>query len=124
MSFSISVHRQSDGREVYTNPLGAGHIVHQFWHAPAAELGLPLLGSLYNEGVTATGAELSQLESELSTLEARWAELQLDLEPPLHWTAGEQSGTIAMRTHLQQRAGYLKEAIQIARKEDGVLELG
>ena len=129
MPFSISVHHPGDGRSLYVNAFGAGAVVHRFWHRPANELGLPLLGHLYEDGVEATGAELAQLASELSVLESHWHELNLDMEPPLdysitHADGRTENGTITIRAHLHERAAYLKEAIQIARAQGGVLDIG
>ncbi len=143
MSFSISVHRVEDepspvpvpdsqddeaGWQAFNAwmegmwkistywPLGGDHTVYTFWSSTAAELDLPLLTALYNEGLTAQGPEqLSQLEWELDALQGYWDTHELCDPDPRSGLHGRE------REELQERMGYLREAISVARETGGVL---
>ena len=130
MAFGITVHRRSDdglfqappanvyseefdrwikdvqARWLYENPLGAGGTVFDWWHKPAHEIGLPLVGAIYNEGLRVTDADLDRLSRELDALERFWDGADLSQE---------------LRDHLQESLGYLREAIRIALECDGIL---
>src|SRR4051812_46356223 len=111
MPFGVTVGDRPNGQQAFMRPLGAGQTVFQFWSAPAQELGLPLLGRVYEDGLTVRHEDLNQLESELSALESRWAAMPLDCEPPLQWSSTDidgrtERGTISLRDHLRERAAF------------------
>jgi hypothetical protein len=85
MAFGITVHRRADDalyraepdvgsesfdrwikecqdRWVYENPLGADGTVFNLWHVPAHYLKLPLLGSIYENGLRVEGSQLAEWE--------------------------------------------------------------
>ena len=150
MSFDISVHKRADddlftcppegawskefyawmalchSRTFYNNPLGSGSTIYHYWSTPAAELTLPLIASIYDSGLRLTGAELDRLAAELDVLEQHWGSLDFTAEPnivesTMHDDGTEERNEIPFYDHLRERMGYLREAIQIARDEDGVL---
>ena len=107
MAFDITVHRRSDdalfqepvedvsseefdlwikdcqARWLYENPLGADGTVFNLWHVPAHELGLPLVGSIYQSGLRVQGPQLAELSRELDALEAFWAATDFSQATPL-----------------------------------------
>lgn len=151
MSFAITVHRRADdalyqteptavgseefdrwikecqARWVYENPLGADGTIFELWHVPAAELGLPLVGSIYNNRLRVEGAQLPELSRELDALEAFWDRTDFSGTPPLKYhtilPGFEEIRLVPLREHLQERLGYLREAIRVAGECDGVVEI-
>src|SRR5262245_20815649 len=152
MSFSISVHHRADdllfrsppdvhskefdhwfdecmAKTVYDNPLGSDGSVHEFWHVPALQLGLPLIRSIYNDGLWLHGVDLERLGREADTLERYWKSLNLTGRRPyachtIRGDGSEERTWISVRDHLRERMGYLREAIRVAKAEDGVLSIG
>jgi hypothetical protein len=132
MSFQIGVHRIEDeplmnsppldagrdqleawladcvSRSLYDAPLGADGDVFDWFHAPATELGLKLLGRLYHHGLNIGADDLRILEAEVAALE-RYQEAKL---------------TKKKRALFMERLGFLREAIDIAAREDAVLTIG
>ena len=149
MAFHITVHRKSDdelflnppedenspefelwesrclARTLYDNPLGSGNIVHHYWSVLAGRLGLPLLSAIYDSGLRVEGADLSRLEEELDRLERHWGTMDMRSEPGVLGTPREEgrieTNRVALPDHLRERIGYLREAIRIAKANDGVV---
>jgi hypothetical protein len=152
MAFGITVHRRADdalyrtepdvgseafddwikecqARWVYENPLGADGTVFNLWHVPAHELGLPLLGSIYQNGLRVEGAQLAELSRELDALEAFWAGVDFSRATPLSASTIRPGGVeefrlVPLEQHLRERLGCLREALQVAVECDGVVEIG
>jgi hypothetical protein len=99
-------------RALYDNPLGSGHTVAEYWSSPASALGLPRLAALYEQGLEAAGSELTGLERELEVLERAWQPLSQQGE-----------GVLTLHEHLLERAGFLREAIRIAREAGGFVSI-
>jgi hypothetical protein len=100
MAFSITVHRRSDdalfqtppadvsseefdrwikdcqARWLYENPLGADGTVFELWNVPAHEIGLPLVGAIYDNGLRVAGADLDCLTNYPRT---GWLHIRLNL---------------------------------------------
>lgn len=149
MAFGITVHRRSDdalyrshpdvaseafdrwmeqcqARWVYENPLGADGTVFEQWHVPAHRLGLPLLGSIYHDGLRVEGEQLAALGRELDALERFWAGTDFSRATPLRVSTMRPDGTWEERMepladHLAEQSGYLREAILVANECDGVV---
>lgn len=103
--------RVGDGSiDLYNQPFGSEWSVRELWSAPAVELDLPLLASVYDvgfhHGIAWTVEELPQVKSELRTIEGYWAGVPLSTDE---------------RAHFEERAGYLREAIQIAEQQAAVI---
>lgn len=152
MAFGITVHRRADdaiyrthpevssdefdrwikecrARWVYENPLGAGGTVFELWHVPARELGLPLLGSVYHDGLHVEGEHLAALSRELDALEGFWAATDFSMPRPhqasiIHPDGRHEEWSVPLAEHLRERLGYLREAIRIAEECDGVVDIG
>ncbi len=92
----------------FEQPLGSESAVREFWSSPAAELGLPLLASLYDEGfyrgIFWSGHELDQALRELASLEEYWARAPYDDET---------------RADLCERAGWMRDALRLAARCQG-----
>jgi len=151
MAFGITVHRRADAalyqshpdvrseefdrwckecqtRWVYENPLGADGTVFEFWHVPAIYIGLPLLGSLYENGLRVEGQRLIELGHELDSLERAWVSTDFSQADPLsahtiHSNGIEEVKLVPLVEHLHERLGYLREAIRIAVECDGVIDI-
>jgi hypothetical protein len=150
MAFSITVHRRSDdslfqappgdvfseefdrwfkdcqARWLYENPLGADGTVFEWWHVPAQEIGFPLVGAIYNNGIRVAGADLNRLIRELEMLERFWDRANFSeagsLNHHITYADGSQEERLVpLRDHLQERLGYLREAIHIAQECDGIV---
>jgi len=97
-------------RDLFSQPLGNEWAVGEYWSRPALRLGLPLIGSIYDEGFHVArqwkGGDLDVLERELAVLVDHWS--KQPFEPDI-------------ADHLAERAGFLREAIRIARSEGGVI---
>lgn len=97
----------------YEQPLGSESAVREFWSTPAFELGLPLFTPIYQDGfyhaVCWSGNQLKAIVVELDQLET-------------HWLGMELPGEIL--SDLQERAGFLREALAVALKIDGCLLIG
>ena len=132
MSFGIGVYRRTDDklfnsppedvnsgmfdewfevcrdRTLYENPLGADGDIYEFWSKPASQLGLTKLKQIYNEGLRVLGSEIGDFASELATLERYWESQRMDL---------------AKLSGLKERMRALHEALEIARRHDGVVNI-
>ncbi len=98
-----------DGAEcLYDQPLGSEAAVGQFWSAPAAELGLPLLAAVYeygfHHGIRWSGEQISAVAAEVDRLEAHWS------------ASGLSADALA---NLQERAGFVRQALSIAAQASG-----
>jgi hypothetical protein len=152
MSFGITVHRLSDDelfkthpadvyseefdhwikdcqeRLLYENPLGADGTVFELWNVPAHEIGLPLVGAIYNDGLRVAGEDLDRLSRELDALERFWDDADFSQagsmnQHIIHADGSQESRAIPLRDDLQERLGYLREAIRIAAENDGIVEI-
>ncbi len=110
-------------RELYSNPLGSGHTVAEYWSSPASTLGLPLIAAIYEQGLEVSGGELDVLERELEVLERAWAR---DIPAPASDSPGADTGRQVppLHEHLAERARFLREAIHVARESDGFVSIG
>ncbi|MFO0891034.1 MAG: hypothetical protein U0790_18055 [Isosphaeraceae bacterium] len=103
MARGITVYREVGGDPLYDEPLGSEAMVRQWWSEPATSLGLPLLASIYDQGfyhgIRWSGVELAQVQAELARLQLHWDSMSL----PADVAAG-----------LAERAGYLREAVEMA----------
>lgn len=151
MSFHISVHLLADDkffrsppegssseldawieecqrRELYSNPFGFDGQVFKFWHSPAHELGLQLIGRVYNDGLSISGDDLQKLADELRQLERHWLKMNLETESPVKCLVYDPDGTvqeklIAFKDDLHERANHLLMAINIAQTRNGILTI-
>jgi len=114
--------------ELYENPIAGGSTFFDHWRQPAMRLNLNLLSRVYDQGLSIDGAQLGELLEELRHLEAYWKTCDFsDCEPLLYTEIGEKAHEgrlVPMEEHLFERLGYLREAIQVARKHDAVLSVG
>jgi hypothetical protein len=106
--------RVRDGAEpLYEQPLGSESAVREFWSSPAAELGLPLLASLYDQGfycgIFWEGRKVDQAMNELAMLEGYWARAVFDA---------------AVRADLLERVNWLRVALNLAASCGGWVSIG
>jgi hypothetical protein len=102
---------------LYYEPLGGDYSIGVFWWEIASQLGLPMLTSLYRNGLQLeTSAELQQLEHELNALQTYWDSHDLRTEPTVGFHGYE-------RQHLQEQMDHVREAIRIAIREGAVLSI-
>jgi hypothetical protein len=131
MAFHITVHEASSNgsaRLVYHKRLGTDDDVFRYWHAPAFELGLPLVAQIYHDGLEVRGELLVLLSSELDRLEAHWTETGVgDLDLVVRLVSGQdgqlQEASTPLREHLCQKLSLLRTAIGIATQTAGMLEI-
>jgi hypothetical protein len=147
MAFHITVHRRTDDelfrshpevgtddfeswlaecqtRWVYENPFGADGTVHDFWHLPARDRGLPLIGNIYENGLRVEGHQLVELSKELDHLEAIWSRMDLGKGEWITYVDCQTHQLLTVQEHLHERLAYVREAIRAAQDCDGVLEIG
>ena len=71
--------RECGKKILFEEPLGSDGMVYAFWSSAAERLGLPLLSSLYPDGLhLETPQQFAALEAELDQLEAYWHEHLLE----------------------------------------------
>jgi hypothetical protein len=105
-----------DALSLYDEPLGGDHTVYHFWSGIAHEIGLSLITTIYQNGLEISNSEeLAEFEHELDRLEEYWNTHELRDTAPKSAVAGH------LREHLQERMGYCRTAIQVAREQGGVL---
>ncbi len=126
MAFYIYVVRKKDNVYVYDKPLGSSKSVYLRWYVPAHRLGLrlvKLIGAVYDydNAFEATGAELDELRHELTMLEAFWDKKFIRSGPISYRTV--DIDMVWLREESDQRIGYLREAIKIAKECDGILRI-
>ena len=127
MARSMSVYRPSDvlpstsggfsvpeaADTIYEQPFVSESGVLEFWSAPALELGLPLLASIYDEGfyrgIFWQGDQLAAVKAELLQLEKHW---------PI---AVSDTATLGA---LRERACWLHVALDTAESCDGWVSIG
>jgi len=104
---------------LYAQPLGADGTVYEYWSTIAEDqLGLPMLTSIYQNGLKLQGAEqLEAFRQELDLLENYWN--THELRDPIE----SSSLRGQLRGHLQERMGYLREAVRIAQEHSAVLTI-
>lgn len=115
MSFGVSVYKPSDVAKrdpTFDAPLATDGVFFEFWHSPAVELGLPLLSTVYHEGLEISASELAPLRQELAALQQHW--LTVPAVPDF------REG-LSLREFLAQRAGSLATAIDRAESCGGKL---
>ncbi len=103
-------------------PFGADGTVHEYWSTPAIHRELPLITSIYQDGLQVDGDDLDRLESELSELERYWDEC-VDPEIMVTTTLGRHALQVPLLVHLSNRADSLRAAIRVARTCDGYLTI-
>ncbi len=96
-------------------PLGSGSIIYDYWSTIGQRLRLPLIASIYNEGLEITHFETEQLETEVEQLEQYWREHFLENVEKYGRTQAE------IKRDLFERIGDLKEAIRIVKERKAVL---
>ena len=101
---------------IYDEPLGADSTVYKFWSSIADQVGLPMIASIYNQGLSIKDPEeLDRLERELNELESYWKSHHLEDPNP-------KSGIRdCLEEHLWERMGYFRQAIKIAREHKAIL---
>jgi len=150
MAFGISVYRSADEefvtkppptvnsqefdqwaaechrRRLYESPLGSDGFIYEYWSSIATKLGLTMIASLYNEGLRVGGPDLDVLSRELDVLDDHWDRLDLENAPPVGCTIVNENGTIevtevSLRGHVKERMAYLRQAIEIAHRNEGIV---
>ena len=86
-----------------------------WWYHYACQRDLPLIRSIDDPGLVASGADLDRLEAELDRLEAR-----LIRQPD----GSFRTESVPFAEHLRESAATVREAIQVAREHGGVLVAG
>ena len=104
MPFSVIVGNRPNGQQAFTRPLARDTSFLTFWSAPARELSLPLMGRIYDEGLTVSDGDLDKLASELSRLERSGPQCRLNWN--LLW-----NGRRPLATARPRRALFLWEII-------------
>jgi hypothetical protein len=117
LSFDVTVLANHGRKEFFSHPLGGMAIIRDRWSGVAARHDLPLIASFVSESndLRLRGAQLEQLEHEISRLRDLW-----DRDPDV--AAGVVSGSLGevpMMSHLLDRSDRLLEAVAIARHADG-----
>ena len=100
---------------LFDAPLGSEGILGDYWSRVAQEINLPLIGSIYDEGLQLAHTEIPELESELEKLEDYWD--RNSLEDVEKYDSAEDS----IKADLRERLGYLREAARVARANKAVL---
>jgi hypothetical protein len=110
-------------RTLVGEPVGGDGEFFNFWHAPAHELGLELLGRVYHHGLEVEDDALDDLAEELASLQAYWLTFEgVDEHDSvaIHGTDGVERSQ-PFRDYLLERAGNVRAAIEIAKRETGRL---
>lgn len=103
---------------LYQQPLGSGHAIFNFWSLIARELQLPLISSIYDNGLSlASPDELNQLTNELNQLENYWNSHKLEE------TEEKSASCDNLKEDLAERMQYLRTAIVVARENKAVLTI-
>src|SRR5437879_3096600 len=131
MPYHVSVYIQNgDGsvRRVYYKALGAVDTVYSYWYLAANDLGLAWVAQIYHEGVELRDEELDCLSSDLQKLEDHWvttgAGEGLQIPSLILGADGVRRQTFVwLHEHLRARLGFVREAIHIAKKSGGVVEI-
>ena len=101
---------------LFSEPLGGDYIVHKYWSSIANEIGLPIITAIYKAGISISDTEeLDKLEKELCDLEKYWKTHKLE-EPEIISSMREP-----LSNHLEERIGYLRKAIMIAKDKNAIL---
>ena len=101
---------------LYNEPLGADGTIYHYWHLIAHQLSLPLIASIYNQGLKLEDeAGFTALDLELQQLEIYWNTQPLETPRPPSAIADH------VEEHLRERMGYLRKALNLARSEKAVL---
>ena len=100
---------------LYDAPLDAGGVVFEYWSKIARSLQLPLISSLYDEGLQLNDSEVPALESELEKLERYWEENELLGVEKFEWDQD------SARKDLKERLHYLREAADVAKRNRAIL---
>jgi hypothetical protein len=142
VAFSVSVYRLAD-REFLSSPppvaspgfaaweeeasrrlifdaaLGGDGDVHRYWSSPAAKAGLPLIASIYEQGLVIEGADLDRLNNELTALDTAWSK-EVDPAATRRFICLGHEGEVPLAYELVfRRAESLRSAIRVARAVDG-----
>lgn len=106
---------QCEKLNLYDAPLDAGGVVFEYWSGIARRLQLPLIGSLYDEGLRLNSSELPELEVEMEKLERYWEENELVGVEKFEWDQA------SAKKDLKERLSYLREAVDVTRRNRAVL---
>ena len=103
---------REDAEPLYDQLLGSEVVIGENWSEPATKLGLALLAAIYDHGfyhsILWEGSQFSEVERELSRLEAYWQ--TTDYEPE-------------RLVDLRERADYLRSALALASENNGVVTI-
>jgi hypothetical protein len=113
-------------RQLYSNPLGSGGMVFEYFNKIGIKMGLELISKIYNDGLVISDKQLDQLEREIQRLEDYWKKQDLSKEEPVKCSEifednSREEYSIEFKEHLFTRMGFLKEAINVAKKNIAVL---
>jgi hypothetical protein len=109
---------EEDKHALYSMPLGATMVIEKLWYEIGSMLGLSHISNLYSDGIELSSSEdLSQLKEEVMELMRYWKSNILDERI----TVSDRKGKVDIKEHLQERASFLLEAIEIAVKDQGIL---
>ena len=86
------------------------------------ERGLPLITSIYQDGLEVDGDDLDRLEAELGQLEKYWDEF-VDPETTVMTMLGKHVLQVPLLVHLSNRGDGVRTAIRVARTCDGYLTI-
>jgi hypothetical protein len=100
---------------LYEAPLDAGGVVYEYWSKIAHDLHLPLIAAIYNEGLKLYASEVPALEIEMEKLEQYWEENELPGVETFEWDQD------SAKKDLKQRLNYLREAVEVAKRNRAVL---
>ena len=100
---------------LYDAPLDAGGVVFEYWSKIARSLQLPLISSLYYDGLKLSDSEVPELEVEMEKLERFWEENELVGVDKFEWDQD------SARKDLKERLNYLREAADVAKRNRAIL---
>ena len=132
MPYRISVRNGGNGepssREIYRKQLAADDTVLKYWCCPAFQIELVLLAQIYHNGLVVEGQFLDILLEECDRLEAHWKQTDAGVGLEIDVAQKEPSGKIRLvaqpfSEHLRERMQLVREAIELARQHNGVVEI-
>jgi len=121
MGFNVWVYSRADQDIVYNKPLGSDGTVYLRWYQPAHRLGLPLIGSIYHDGLSVEGPQMAALSQELDILETFWDRAFIRTGPLDFATTDVDM--VWLREESDRRIGYFREAIRMAQECGGILHV-
>jgi hypothetical protein len=100
---------------LYDAPLDVGAVVYEYWSKIGHKISLPLISSIYNEGLMLNQSEMPKLEAEMEKLEQYWEEHELEGVEKFEWTQG------SAKSNLKERLNYLRKAVNVAERNCAIL---